>query len=417
MIRIWPAQSALDDQLAAELAAGEACVVGRGGAQDETWDGFWARLGPAPAHDLDAIAARLALRVACARVDVAGFARVAGSRGFLSGAARFVAEAESAALTAGEIARAVATVEGAAGERLRVLARILGELERGVDRVGVSPERRRGAGLRALRHGHGDAASLIEDVEILPRVVWTPADVELVLALARRSTGRVVVNLSWGARRPETFGGVDAILAAFEARSELGNLELVLSDPATRRAPSLAILSAPTPEAELRALAAHARQLVDGGSAPEEIAVAARSPGVLAAGLADELERVGLSLEDRRGSALVGTPVARLALALLELGLLGRGFPREATLAVLGSRYVDGAETSHVTARRARELGLRDLGGAASARLADGVVAARLARIAELPSEATLAEHAGALAALLGDLGVGARARVGSARA
>jgi hypothetical protein len=137
------------------------------------------------------------------------------------------------------------------------------------------------------------------------------------------------------------------------------------------------------------------------------------------------MARAGLRLDDRRGPPLSTAPPARLAVALLEV--VERGFPREETLAILCSTYVDaGAIVSNRLARAAREVGVRELDPRAAGggidridgarRLRDGAAIAEqlrasLAPIASLPQEAIIADHAAALRRAWDAMGVGRRSR------
>lgn len=405
-MRVWPNDEAMEERLSAELSAGQAREL------DLTWDGLVDRL-IAEVGDLaplDELSERLALRAACRAAS--GLGSVAQTRGFVSGVARFVVEAERAGL--GHVVPE--------GERARRLVAILAEHARIAARAGASRNRRRARAVRALGIVRVELPPLIVE----PRLVWEPADVELLLALAR--TARVVVKVPWAPDRPIVYGGIDAVLAAFEARGQDTGLELALEDPAEhgcaqsvaaalyrpgaqapapRRSP-VTVLAAPHAQGEARAVAAHIRALVDGGAAPESIAVAVRD-GAVEGSFDEELDRVGLLLDDRRPRPLGATPPARLFLSLLALP--GRGYPREDVLALMGSGYLACDVPAGAVARTARGLGLRTLAPdgedlrrlAASpggAPLADGV-RAFLAPLAALPARASLVEHARALSALI----------------
>jgi ATP-dependent helicase/nuclease subunit B len=412
-LRVWPSEEALEEQLARELPAGAArALAGR----DVGWGAFVDRLGDDGGPRLDPVTGRLLLRVAA---EQAGWPATSG---YLDAAAQLVAEAERAALAPAELA--------AVGRLGEVYAAFL----RGCERAGASADRRRGRA-RLCRVDAG------VEIHIAPRSTWEPWEVETVLALARAA--RVIVRVPWGAGRPEVFAGMEPVLRAFESRGDAVRLDVIAEDPADAvegtmsevlaalyrpgaRVPApesappgvaagvaaLAIRCAPHARAELRTVAAHARGLVDAGCPPEAIAVAARAPGDIAGRLAEELARVGLSLEDRRGSPLSAAPPARLALALLELG--ARGWPREEVLAVIASRYLV-RRAPAAAVRRARELGLRELapGGPGLARL--GAVGAPVAETLRVlsgqPDKAPLAEHGRWLRRALDGLGVGARAR------
>jgi len=403
----------MEEALAAELPGGSARVIG---TADLTWDMLVERIAGGSSSP-DPVTARLALRVAAERAG--GLGGAAATRGFLSSAARFVAEAERAGVPPAELP---------VGPRAEGLLRLYREVARLRSRVGLSLDARRAAGLRTL------PPLGVGGLDIQPRLDWEPADVALVVALAREVPVRV--RLPWAAGRPAIYGGLEAILAAFEKQSDLDQLDLVLEDPADgpRAARSLvaalyygeapppkrrttSVLAAPHPLAELRAIAAHVRRLVDGGAAPETIAVAVRAPGAAGRVLAEELGRVGLALDDRRGPPLAAAPPARLALMLVTLA--DGGFAREDVLEILGSRYVEHSVPAHAVAKVARALGLRRFDADGIARLArapggerlGAAVRALLEPLATLPAIASLADHATALRRLLVTLGIDRRAR------
>src|SRR6266702_4017100 len=90
-------------------------------------------------------------------------------------------------------------VELVAGPRLATLSRIHSEYAR----IGA-------------RRGAAPAVRALGPVDILPRLGWEPADVELVLGLARAAPVRV--RLPWAPGKPEIYGGIEPILSAFEKR-------------------------------------------------------------------------------------------------------------------------------------------------------------------------------------------------------
>jgi RecB family exonuclease len=410
---LWAREEAIDEHLARVLEIGET----RSLEQDLTWDRFLQDVAQAagPVRQLGAVEARVALREACARAAAGTWAaRIAHTRGFLDAAARLIAECERAGITVAELRRAD-------DDRVRVFAEIFARRERLIGEA-RSTAARRGLATRVLA---SDRALPIDgkDVIVGARLAWEPADVDAIISLARRSSVRV--ELPYAPDRPALYAGLEPILAAFEARAQELPIELVLDEAEGSLAGALyragataqpggvaiAIRVAATPQAEQRAIAAHARRLVDAGAAPEEIVVAARHPRAIARGLGEELMRVGLAIDDRRGPSLAEAPPARLALAILELPEVG--FAREEALAIIGSRYVDGTVPDRI-ARSARALGVRDLGPTGRARLPEQIamqVAQLFVPIEALPDEASIARHAAALGAALDALGVGAQAR------
>jgi ATP-dependent helicase/nuclease subunit B len=399
-LRVWPSDDALEEGLVPETAVATDFVSGG----DISWRRFAESLAP-PAPALEPTETRLALREACLR------AGGGEGRPFLTAAARFIAEAERAGIEPDE-------AEAAAVELpiVAVFARAFAELRTLTEGRGWSPERRRGAA-RAVA-GEGIAVRLPATIE--------PADLRLVLALAERRPVRL--HLPWDAARPAIFGGLEPVLSACEAAR--GDLELVLEDPAEGSPAAaclrslyasgpaspppagwLSLLAAPTPDAELRAIAASVRACIDAGVPPEEIAIVVRDPGSVGDRLDEELSRVGLPLGRGAVERLAAAPLYRFVAGLLALP--DGGFAREEVLAVLASRYLGAAasRTAARLARGARKVGSREL--LAGALPADDVddLAAVLAKVAALPHEAPLATHAAALARLLVELKVGRYAR------
>jgi hypothetical protein len=418
-VRLWPNDDALEESLGRALDAGCAVATDLTSGQDMSWRRFVDGLAP-PAPSLDPVEERLALREACARAAAGTpFAVAARGRAFLGAAARLVAEAERAGLTPDQ-------VEEAAGQggALPVLARAFAELRGLVDGRGWSRDRRRGEA-RAV-------AGPALDVR-LPLAI-EPTDIRLVLQLAELRPVRL--HLPWDSARPAIFGGLEPVLSACEAAR--GNLELVLEDPGTGspaaaclaalhgRAPAsappagwLSLLAAPTPDAELRAIAAAVRTRIDEGVPPEEIAVVVRDPSAVADRLEEELARVGLPLGHGVSPPLGSTPLFRFVAALAALPQAG--FTREDVLAALASRYLgaSAARSAARLARTSRRLGVRELapGGEGLARVTAAapedapVLVALVGHLGGLMKEAPLGAHAAALARLLVELGVGRYAR------
>ncbi len=420
MARVWPTDEAMDEQLARELGSGAACVLGE---SELTWDGLIDAVLQAGARHrpIDPVSERLALRRAAARVFPV---EAAGGRGLLAALSRAL----------GELRRAgVGSIDALLPVRARRVLAVYDQMTELCRAIGASRDQRRG-------HALADAVAPVAELELQPRLVWEPADVELVLALARRA--HVRVSLPWAPDRSAIYAGIEDVLRTFEARGTGVDLELVFDDPAERGCarglvaalhrpgaqapaprgdPPVAILSAPHPAAEARALAARVRALVQAGVAPEEVAIAVRQPGGTDT-LVEELERAGLHVDQRFTRPLGAAPPVRLALALL--GVADRGWPREEVLGLLGSAFVDPGVDALACARLARSLGLRELSptGEGLRRMATlppvpehQALASRLRafldKLAALPELATVAAHASALRTALHVLGVPARAR------
>jgi RecB family exonuclease len=438
-VRLWAREEAIDEHLARELGPGQAWALR---SHDASWDAFVEAIArDAGAVVLDPLVARLALREACVQATAGGpWADVATTSGFLAAAARCIDACERAELGGAALTRALAhapaaAASGAERERLRRLARIVEAWERLTRGLGASRAARLAMARRHLAAGGALPIPASAKVTVKPRIGWDLADVALVAALARRlepAGGRVTVELPWRAEQPAIFDGLEPVVRAFEAQTDLAALDLELGDDAPhapadvqvlRRAlgapvaaserarGEVVVLSAASEQAERRVVAARIRALVDEGVAPEAIAVAARQPDLHAEALTDELSRVGLGLDDRRGSPLAAAPP--FTLATLMLAAADEGWPVDAALAILGSRYVAGPAVG----RAVRRLALRDLGPRSRARLraTRPDLADALDRwfgpLEALPRAATLAGHAQALGAALDDLGVRVRAR------
>ena len=466
-VEAWPREEAIDEALARELAPGAAVVVGAAvgdGPRRLTWDALvdaCARAAAPGLAPLDPIARRLALRAAVA-VAAAGtpLEAAAGARPVIGAASKFLDEVDGAAVTDDELARAVELLpEGAARSRVALLARAAAAARATTGTLGATPARRRAAALAGLRSGAALPAVVAEAsvIDVAARLVWDPIDAALAAALAARLGGRPVVFGAFWSGRPALDAGLEEVVRALEAAGvEVHGLEASLVDVASVATPALApvvrglwggeptvdvaplaLVECPSPRHEARVIAARVRALVDRGTAPERIAIAARSPRDVAARLDEELARVGLALDDRRGPSLASSPLGRLVGDAMALPR--RGWAREDTLAVLGHRLVAaavpwqdmvrGAEL-HLVARAARALGVRELAPdgdgfvrveAKLAALAESFGAAGelvprlrglLAPLAAAPRRASIAVHARALTAALEALGVFRRARV-----
>ena len=335
--------------------------------------------------------------------------------------------------------------------RVLPLARALVAVRAALDRCGLAePHRALALAVQALEAGGAlpPLLAAVGELEFDSILDWTPLRVRLVAALAART--RVRVRLPWSPARKDLTDALEPALRAFE-RLAAPALELDLFDPgasgplapflqrlfALAPADAAAGFDAPvtlrscaSPSAQAREVANACADLIAAGSAPESIAIAARS---LAGGVAEELgaalDRLRLPWRERRGRPALPAPPIRLALSLYDL--IERDFPREPLIALLCSRLVwlrsaDGEHLpGHVLARLLREAHVRD-------DASDGGVSARIAALAvrrktkdpafdpaeldevrdraqraidalrALPSRGTLRDHAAALLDLLG---------------
>jgi hypothetical protein len=277
-LRLWPREEAIEESMARALAPGQARRLH---AQDTTWDAFVDGLARAGgARTLDAVAERMALREACVRATAGStWARVAGTRGFVGAAARFVADAERAGLRGRDLLHECRQVRGevdaTAIERLGRLAGVLAHFQELTRAAGTSS-----AGRLALARElvAGGGALPANELELRPRLSWEPSELALIMALAGRAA-RVVVELPYAGGREIIDGGLEPVRKTIEARAELESLELVSVDLADAAAEpirplvaalyaekaepvpetdAVRLVSAPTPAAELRAIAAGA---------------------------------------------------------------------------------------------------------------------------------------------------------------
>jgi superfamily I DNA/RNA helicase len=265
------------------------------------------------------------------------------------------------------------------------------------------------------------------------------------------------VRVPWGDDRPALEEAVASLLSLLESRHALPlEVEQIpLPPPGRASAPFVArlflprrrraalpplvfpgqetvpvtLLAAPSPEVEARAVARRVRDLLARGVAPGQVALVARSPERRAR-VAAWLSRYGVPVREGEGAAALDAPPVRLVLRLYDL--VEEQVPREALIAALSSRYVaggvpgsrginpipahrvaralrqagvrDGREEEGISGYRrrmdelCRSAGLRDRG--ALRRIADHIDAL-VAALVGLPEEGRLAEHVGALTALL----------------
>jgi ATP-dependent helicase/nuclease subunit B len=360
-------------------------------------------------------------------------------------------------------------------ERVAPLAILLVHAQKALERHGLADANRAlRLAVDALVDG-GDlpaalaAASHITFDSILD---WTPLRVRMAAALAARI--RVRVRLPWSAQ-PDLREAVEPALRTFEALGgaqaapevELfdpadgcgveGFVRALFGGPAPVRASPVTLRACASPSAQAREVARTCAELIDAGTPPDAIAVAARSLG---GGGAEEMaaafDRIGVAWRDRRGRPALPAPPLQLALRIL--GLPDRHFRREDVEEVLSSRLLwlpdrgrplppqaalrwlrqahvrddalDGGYAERLRALAARleararsraKDGLDPAGAATAleeARRAAGDIAEVAARVQgviddvrSLPEQATLREHGRALLELLDRWGMPRRLR------
>lgn len=297
----------------------------------------------------------------------------------------------------------------------------------------------------------GVGAVVLHDVAALDA-----GELGLLDALLRRGLP-VRVRVPWGDDRPALEEAVAPLLSILESRHAwpLEVEQLPLPPPGRASAPFVArlflprrrraalpplapsgdeavpvtLLAAPSPEVEARAVARRVRDLLAGGVSPGQVALVVRSAERRARAAA-WLARYGVPVREGEGAAALDAPPVRLVLRLYDL--VEEQVPREALVAVLSSRYVAGGVAggrginpipAHRVARALRQAGVRDareeegisgyrrrmdeLGRSAGLRDRGALrritdhIDALLAVLVGLPEEGRLAEHTGALTALL----------------
>jgi hypothetical protein len=415
----------LDEGAGVELGLVHATLAELIQAADDAGPPSGTRLGPL---------GELALVDAVADQAEGPFAAIAPSRGLRRSLARLFSSLRRVGIAAAALAEAVRTagLDGHARELARAFAAYERLLAAG-DLFDAAGAWRRGCrwlaeGVR-LRMLDG-----VDAVEIHGFVDWDgPRLLALDALLARRLTVRVELP-AVSPDDPSLARALAPALGALEARHAEAGLELVTSPlPA---APRPAFIAAATPFVEAREIARRVRDLLDGGAAPETIAVCAASSS-RRMHLSLALARYGVPIAERRRGVAAAAPPVRIALGLYEL--IEERLPRERLIALVSSRYVSAAVDggsylpAHRIARALREAGVGDASsgggeggygprlaawarGQAPSRQAEAEriaarVSALVALIGTLPDEVSCAEHARALRAVLDRLELFSRAR------
>lgn len=303
--------------------------------------------------------------------------------------------------------------------RLRELTRIFGRYERALAQLGWLDD---GLMLRVALESVRDERFALPPLLDGGRVVfediydWSPVRVDLVRELARRmsrergqhlrfSEDHVEIHLPYDFDRPNLFHYLEPILRQIESLegealtirwdSDGGLRTDVPREPALEALarsvwsaaggvrsrmrgedgetlegldPSvLTMIECSSSSREARAVARRARELLDGGAAPEQILIVVRELDEQLQPLGRALERYNISWSADWAPPLRSTPPARLVLSLLRMAQ--QGWPREDLIEVLGSHYTAGlaptpgargTQSAHAVARLLREAGIRD---------------------------------------------------------
>jgi ATP-dependent helicase/DNAse subunit B len=294
------------------------------------------------------VARERVMMAAAEGVELDALAASAATPGFARAAIRLASELEAARVTPQRLTSALRTWAGEDGRRRRYgdeVAALYAGYRRGLDRAGwLDPELYACGALDALRrepHGWGETPVFFygfDDLDALQR--------DAVGALASVPGVDVTVSLPYEAGRAAFSGRATTFLELTEdakARRDpaevvslpavadhydhpaLHYLERTLFDADAVAAPAggaVALLRGGGERAELELVGAGVRRLLDGGMAPEEIAVVARSLPAVAALVEETFEAFGIpyALERR-------VPVGRTALGRALLGLARAALP------------------------------------------------------------------------------------------
>ncbi|MBU1274369.1 MAG: PD-(D/E)XK nuclease family protein [Proteobacteria bacterium] len=214
----------------------------------------------------------------------------------------------------------------------------------------------------------GGAFPLLQTWDALEvrEALWLrPAELRLLFALSRL----VPVRMSFALTPPvgagqEVFHLLESTARALEAHG--GNLEVEWADLEQEGGPlaslalgawegeeaspasgqSLELLRAPGRYAEVEALVARARHLVDSGVPPHELLMVFPELGLYGQMAVDVAARLGLPLSFRRSEPLAGTPLAQAFLELLSLPQMG--YSRVELSRVWDSPYLGQALARHL---------------------------------------------------------------------
>jgi ATP-dependent helicase/DNAse subunit B len=300
------------------------------------------RAGGPLERTLSALARERVLAVAARRTH--SQSELARSPGFVNMLAAFVAELEVERVTPARLRGALqawATAEGGSHERearareLSALFEVYHGLLREIARA--DPERQAARALDAVRrspslwgqtpvllYGFDDLTRLqLDAVETLGRVAGAPVTVSLAFEPGRLAFGgrasAFQTLLPWAsehrqlAARPEHY--------APAARTALHHLERGLFELDYERiepGQALRLLEGGSPRAELELVAGEIRALLDAGMAPQEIAVAHRSPAAVAELLAEVLRDFEVPFALQRRLPFCHTAVGRAVCGLLR---------------------------------------------------------------------------------------------------
>jgi RecB family exonuclease len=363
------------------------------------------------------------------------FGAIAQSRGLRRSLGRIFAALGRVGIGARELEAAAHKAGGTAALHGEELARRLAAYHKQLRASGLCDDAAAWhAGCRAL--AAGARVPMLEDIDVVAThdlIDWDAAHLQLLDALlARGLTLRVALPPPSELPR-QAARALEPALAALEARHGAHRLERV--DAPLARGATIDFTLAPTPSTEARHVAQRVRDLIDGGAAPESIAVLAATPERRAR-LESALSRYGVPVAPRRPPSAADAPPVRIALELLALA--DDEVPRERFIQLLSSRYVAGEAVGrngrvlpHEIARALRAAYVTDARGRG---YADGLltwargksknvlhagnaeticrhVDAMVELIRSLPAEATIERHASRLRHVIDKLELSQRAR------
>ncbi len=342
------------------------------------------------------------------------FAHVADRGGFITALLDFFAECREGNATADAFQSFISWLvhEGGSADQHRArrvaeLTRLLRRYERLLDELSLLDQ---GLALRVALEALKDRQiPLPQDLQ-RPQVRfcniydWSPIRVDIVRELARRLQAeraggvfledRVEIELPYDFDRPNLFHYLEPILRQVESlEGDALTLQWHTAEPAFLLGPleqlaeavwssveasgfssqsttiddldhtRIAIVEAPGPVREARAIARRVRRLLDEGAAPDEIVIAPRALDERLGPVCDALDAYRIPWQCRQGTALLSAAPARLALSILRLVL--DNYPREPFIEIMTSRYtaarvLEGGWRRHDLAQTLREAGVRD---------------------------------------------------------
>jgi hypothetical protein len=272
-----------------------------------------------------------------------GGAAGAAGAGLVRALGEVIAELQVRRVSAARLQRALAdwTAQDGSVGASGALGGLYGDYLRTLARLGrVDAEQRAVRALDALRrepalwqgtpvlfYGFDDLTHLqVDAIDTLGRVVDAPVTVSLAYEPGRTAFAGRVSTFAALAPLADDHRQLDARADYYApgARASLSHLERSLFEARTARAPGPAgavrLLEGAGERAELELVAGEIAALLDGGMAPQEIAVVARVPGTNAELLADVFTQAGVPYALARRRRLADTALGRALVGVLRCG-------------------------------------------------------------------------------------------------